>query len=525
MTHDRSGVWTEGERPRLRLHEVLHETARRFPDNEAIVAHDARFTFAELEDQVHALQEHLAKAGVGRDARVAVSTAGDALDAAVLYAVSAAGAVTIPLNPYWTENEITDVLQRSSASHLVVAPPASNPAADTVTRARSALEQGRRPLLGTVTPEHIAWTTGEPLAPGQLDDTIAMIMFTSGSTGKPKAALQPHLALVGSAHYYRRALDLGPDDRYLLLLPIYHTSGIVDGLLASHLAGATTVILPDFDAERVLETYESERITVTTAFGSMLHKIESSPGYVRERHRWLKKAGLAGDARMYDRLLDAGVELIIPSYALTETCGGLAVARPTCPDRERKHTVGESLPGVEIRIVDVHDESVLATSERGEIWVRGWTLFAGYLDGDSGVDEYGWLHTGDLGCLTDGGLLSYEGRIKNMVKSGGENVSEFEVETYLASNVPELRQACVVGVPDDEWTEMVVAYVEMLPAGRFDPVALSAICKRGLAGYKVPKRFWQIKPAEWPMLASGKTDKATVRKLAASRKACEERVA
>ncbi len=518
-------VWTEQERPRLQVHEVLSRSAADLPGHDAVVAGTERISFAGLQERVEALCAEFESGGVEAGSRVAISTTGDVTGVAVLYAVSAVGAVALPLNPYWAEPEIVDALQRGGASHLLVATE-RNAARESVLAAAAACAPERRPRIGmigtasgSVTP--VEWDAHEPPPCKPLDPAVAMIMFTSGSTGRPKAALQPHHALVGTAHYYRRGLRLGSDDRYLLLLPIHHTGGIVDGLLAAHLAGAAVVVLPDFDAAEVLAVYEREQITVTTAFESLLHKVESADGYAPERHRWLEKAGLAGDSRTYDRLLASGVELVIPSYALTEACSGVSIARPDRSDEERRGTVGEPLPGLEVRIVDPEIGEVLPADRQGEIQVRGWTLFCGYLE-DPGVDEEGWLHTGDIGRLRVNGTLTYEGRIKNMIKSGGENVSEFEVETYLSENVPGIRQACVVGVPDEEWTEMVVAYVEMLPQAEFDAEAIRAICKRGLAGYKIPKRYWPISPGAWPLLASGKIDKVAMRGRAAERKIAEE---
>jgi acyl-CoA synthetase (AMP-forming)/AMP-acid ligase II len=514
-------IWTEEERPRLRLHEVLTETASAFPDNEAVVMRDERVSFAELDHRTRSLADQLVDAGAGPGARIAVSTAGDPVGITVLYAISAAGAVVLPLNPYWTKRETTDAIERGEATHLLVAR-GLNIAAEAVLEAVAECSEDRVPRIGIVSSDGVSWEEGVAPQSAPLDPSVATIMFTSGSTGRPKAALQPHFALVGAAHFYRRALRLGPTDRYLLLLPIYHTGGIVDGLLASHLAGTTVVILPDFDPVEVLETYEKERITVTTAFESMLHKVEATDGYSPERHKWLKKAGIAGVARTHDRLLEAGVELIIPSYAMTETCSGTSIARPMTPDAERRGTNGEPVPGVDVRIVDSETGKELPPDEQGEIQVKGWTLFAGYLE-DRGLDEDGWLHSGDLGRLSPDGILTYEGRIKNMIKSGGENVSEFEVETYLVDHVPGIRQACVIGVPNEEWTEMVVAYLEMFPGADFDADAVRTICRDGLAGYKVPKRYWQIAPGDWPLLASGKIDKVRMRTVAAQRKQEEAR--
>lgn len=509
-------IWTEEERPKLRLHEVLAASASAHPDNQAVVARGEVVSFAELERRVRSLADQLLDAEAGPGARIAVSTVGDVVGVIALYAISAAGAVALPLNPYWTKREMTDAIERGGSTHLLVAHD-RNTAAATVCEAAAECSEDRLPRTGVLDAEGVRWEGQEAPRSEPLDPSIAMIMFTSGSTGKPKAALQPHFALVGAAHYYRRALRLGPEDRYLLLLPIYHTGGIVDGLLASHMAAATTVIRPDFDPDEVLATYESEQITVTTAFESMLHKIESTEGYSVERHRWLKKAGLAGEARTYNRLLAAGVELVIPSYALTEACSGVSIARPEVPDEARRGTVGEPLPGLEVRIVDPDSDELLPTGEQGEILVKGWSLFAGYLE-DRGVDDDGWLHTGDLGRLRPDGNLTYEGRTKNMIKSGGENVSEFEVETYLTESIAGIRQACVIGVPDAEWTEMVVAYVEMLPGEKWDPEAIRGTCRDGLAGFKVPKRFWQIEPSQWPLLASGKVDKVRMRQQAARRR-------
>ena len=200
---------------------------------------------------------------------------------------------------------------------------------------------------------------------------------------------------------------------------------------------------------------------------------------------------------------------------------GLAsLTRGDDTDRDgRKFSNGHPTYGTEIRIIDPETKRDVPVGERGEIWTRGPYQSLGYLDGD-GPDETfdaeGWVHSGDLGWLDEDGRVYFRGRLKHMVKTGGENVSCREVEMALENLCEGVLNAQVVGAPDPEWGEAVVAFVELHPDATFDAAKIKDVLKKHLASFKTPKEYIQVQTDQWPMTGTGKIQRAELEKQAAS---------
>jgi fatty-acyl-CoA synthase len=177
------------------------------------------------------------------------------------------------------------------------------------------------------------------------------------------------------------------------------------------------------------------------------------------------------------------------------------------------------LPGVEFKIVDPESGRTLPAGELGEICFRGWCRVLEYVDlpeeNAAAIDEDGFFHSGDYGMLDAEGYLHFRGRYKQMVKTGGENVSEREVEVFLEEHLEEVDFAQVVGVPDPVWGEAVVAFVTVADGADCDSDRLRRLCKGAIAGYKIPKRFIGMRAGDFPVLANGRPDKSALRRLAA----------
>jgi fatty-acyl-CoA synthase len=204
------------------------------------------------------------------------------------------------------------------------------------------------------------------------------------------------------------------------------------------------------------------------------------------------------------------------TFGMTETCGAVLQTAPTDPDRIRRETVGAPLAGTDVRIAGP-DGAAVPPGVAGELWVRGARITRGYLDDPAAtaatIDPAGWLHTGDLAEMDDDGACRVVGRLKDMIKTGGENVSPVEVEELLVQHA-DVDRAAVVGVPDERWGELVVAFV-VPSAGRApDPADLTEFCRAGLSPFKVP-RLWRVVD-DLPMTASAKVQRAELRRIAAA---------
>lgn len=508
--------WNADNRPRGRIYEVLNFAATHMPDRVAVIDAHRRVTFAELNELVAQICNTLSENEVQAGTRVIVSLPNTVVGVALLYALAQLGAVTVPLNPYWSKREIKDAVLRSEASLILVVQD-DNLGADSVLQIARTDEQLSEITLGRLDANAtVLWETFGSITVHASDtsDEVGMILFTSGSTAAPKGVLLTHNSMIGVAYFFKQSFELTSSDRYLLLMPLYHVGGLVDGLLSPHLAGAAVVMAPKFDPEVLLNLMETEGVTATAAFDSMFHKILSSPAYHPSRHATLTKVAGGENDRSYARLLSIGISTVLPSYGLTEVASGVSMARPDRPTLDWRGTVGLPTPGLDVIIVDPETEQVCGKGESGEIRVRGWAVSPGYVDGTDGRDHREYFKTGDIGFFREDGALCFEGRLKSMIKSGGENVSVEEVQRTLVENVPEIVAAAVLGVPDDEWGEVVVAFVEFVQDAEPSIDEVRSTARKLLAGYKTPKRIWALKNEDWPMLPAGKLDRKALQCLA-----------
>jgi acyl-CoA synthetase (AMP-forming)/AMP-acid ligase II len=337
----------------------------------------------------------------------------------------------------------------------------------------------------------------------------AYVMFTSGSTAFPKAAMIRQDAALGTSHYVGERLGVDESDSLLNVLPFYHCGGLITALLGMHQRGAAVHLFEGVDVDAMVDELDREQCSVMVGFDIVNLRLIRA---LQERQRPIpvKKMQVTSGAS-YDQPSELGIHTVI-CYALTESSNFVATTVGTEDERGR-HSNGYPFPGVEARICDPETGSALPVGEPGEICFRGWNTIVGYYREAertrAAFDADDFLHTGDYGWLDHDGRLYYRGRFAMMVKSGGENVSEVEVEGYLASRVPGVVKAAVVGVPDELWGEMVVAFVEI--SGSFDGESIRQACEGGLAKFKIPKRVFQVGAGQWPLTPTGKLKKDELR--------------
>jgi len=318
-------------------------------------------------------------------------------------------------------------------------------------------------------------------APGRALDPSAewALIFTSGTSGVPRPVSLSHTNFAASAFSSAWNLGVDPGDRWLCVLPLFHVGGL-SILTRSAIYGTAAVIHESFEVERVRDALESGEVTLASLVPTMLRRLVGA-GF--ERAPALRAALLGGGPVPHD-LLDWAAARDLPllqTYGMTETCSQIATLA-AAEAASMAGSAGRPLPNV-----------VLSISDEGEILVRGPMVALGALAGD------GWLHTGDRGRLDGDGYLWVDGRLKDVIVSGGENVDCAEVERVLERH-PAVVEAAVVGVPDPEWGELVTAYV-VLANGVGDD-ELIAHCRRQLAAYKAPRRLHRV--SELPRNAAGK---------------------
>jgi len=449
-------------------------------------------TQGQLDQASRRVARRLYHAGLRPGDRVLVS-AGTSLDLVCAYlGALRLGLVVVPVNTAYREPEVAhivrdaepraaivdqrergDWLRRATGGDLLITEPTvdlpepvDNPSSPPA--ASDSFETGGPPSAEGV--------SGVPaLGPGD----PALICYTSGTTGSPKGAVLSHGNLLASAEAVRLAWRWTTDDRLLLALPLFHVHGLAVGLHGTLLAGASAVLFDRFDVDRVLDAGRQQRATMFFGVPTMYARLAASP---RAAELAALRLCISGSAPLppvlFDRLTEVSGQRVLERYGMTET---LMNVSNLYEGQRRPGTVGLPLPGVELR---------LAGGGHGEILLKGPNVFGGYWRDPAATkaafDEDGWFHSGDLGSLDEAGYLRIEGRSKELIISGGYNVYPREVEDVLLGH-PAVAEVAVVGSPDDEWGEVVTAYVVCdgpLPS----EAELAAFTADRLAPFKRPRQ-------------------------------------
>ncbi|MFF7311566.1 AMP-binding protein [Streptomyces sp. NPDC008137] len=466
------------------------------PDGAAVSDGRQALTNVQLLRRVQAAARHLKDLGIGPGDVVALKLTNRVEFVLLLFAAWRLGATITPVNPGMTDVEVARQLTDSGTRLLVV-----DDGAAVVPGGLSVL------AVGDLHEDAV----GSAQAPYADSSALALLIYTSGTTGVPKGVMLDHANIDAMADMGRRALEVGPDDRCLLILPLFHVNGIVVSTLIPLLAGASVVIADRFRPETFFDVVARERPTFFSAVPTIYSMLAALPDQVRPDTSSLR-FGVCGAAPASAELLTRfearyGFPLV-EGYGLSEgTCA--STINPVAGPR-RAGTVGVPFPGQEIRIVDAEGSEVPPGVE-GEVVVRGPNVMRGYLgrpEETAKVLVDGWLHTGDVGRLDADGYLTLVGRSKDMIIRGGENIYPKEIEDVLVGD-PSVLEAAVIGVPDEKWGEVVVAYVQPRPGSTVDPSALQSLCARSLTGFKRPTAFYVVEAIA--KNAVGKIDKVSLR--------------
>ncbi|TAK31104.1 MAG: hypothetical protein EPO21_18175 [Chloroflexota bacterium] len=545
VVHEEPSVAT-----RQTIWQALESAAKRFGPREAIVCGDTRVTYAEMLRQVDRLAAGLLSAGIGPGDHVALIFPLIPEWVFVHYALTSLGAVAVPINFNYQSDEVRWVLKQGDVTAIIAMDTFRN--LDFLGLLKSidfALEPGpvhsaQFPLIKSFFLLSAGEEPGGPyslltllahqpsadevarlaeIRAGQTPDDPCYIMFTSGSTARPKSALLPHRAICGVGHHYADRLGVGPEDRFLSMLTIFHVGGVVPCVTLPHAVGAAACLVSAFEPSLVLETIERERCTATTGFDTMFNKLIGHPDFKSRDVSSLKKAAIPCTPAYREQLLSTfAFEHIAGVYGCTESSSMVTMDGHDETDQESHRMAnGRPFPGVDVRIVDPETGQPVPPGTPGEICFRGWNRFLGYYnmpeETATAIDAEGFVHMGDYGWLDEDGYLCYRGRYKQMVKTGGENVSQKEVEIFLEDIIPAVEFAQVVGVPDEVWGEAVVAFVQLRAGSTALPEEIRAQCRGKIAGFKIPKHVFILQSQDWPVLAVGRPDKHTLRKMAMER--------
>ncbi len=497
------------------LYDALFGTARRQPDRRCLVLDDGSvMTYGDVDHRAAQLAGALGRRSARAGDRVVVQVDKSA-DAVALYlACVRIGAVYVPLNTAYTSEEVSAFLADAGASCFVGRPGAERPTLPTGCTDETLGTDGTGSLAdeaaadGATDAGTIAGTGTAPTVLGA-DDPAAML-YTSGTTGRSKGAVLSARNLLANGRALHDAWRFQPDDVLLHVLPVFHVHGLFVALHCAFLAGATVRLHERFDVAAIRA--DLSRSTVMMGVPTHYHRLLADPAFGRHDcagMRLFTSGSAPLPAAEHEAFTQRTGHRIVERYGMTETM--ILTSNPYDGDRV-PGTVGYALPGVELRVAD-EDGRPLAAGEVGTVEVRGDGVFLGYHDlPDATAAAFrsdDWFVTGDIGSLDDSGRLTLAGRASDMIISGGLNVYPKEVEQVLDAAGPVVESA-VVGVPDPDFGEAVVAVVVLRDSTRFEEDELRAACDGSLARFKHPRRYVVVDSL--PRNAMGKVQKNELRR-------------
>ncbi len=417
----------------------------------------------------------------------------------------------MPVNPALRPRELLHVLADSRAAGVFLVPEYRGAALETsLEQIRHQLPALRHVVLLPDWRRFLGSAGADVRLPAVSPGAIAQIQYTSGTTGLPKGALLHHRGLTNTARLWAESLGARQDEPWLNPSPLFHGAGSGFLTLGPLQLLAAQVLCP-FDPGLLLDLIETERPAIVAAAATMMEMLVRHPESGRRdlsSVRVLRTGAMPVRGDLVDRAESGFGARVQVSYGQTETCG-LTHAVPLSASPEvRLNTVGCPLPQVEVRVADPASGRTQALAAIGEVLVRGYQVMAGYFElpeaTAAAIDADGWLHTGDLGSMDAHGNLRIEGRLKEMIIRGGENIFPREIEDVIASH-PAVAAVAVVGLPDPVFGEQVAACVELAPGASADAAGLRALCEQNLARFKVPVRWDFV--AQMPRTPLGKIQK------------------
>ncbi len=495
------------------LYEMLERQAMANPSKLALIG-DATYTYQELFFSTLRVSNRLREVpGVSPGECVAIVLPNVCAYAPVVFSLNKIGAIGIPVNIRLDNETVGFILSESKAEVIIT---------DREHREKFADVFGARTVL--TIEDHPDW-----FAPGKLEDEAmkiekekvcpmrnsdtAIVIFTSGTTGTPKGAMMTNANLLFNCRSCDACFGLDSSDRHLIVVPLFHVTGLNSQLLASIYKGSTAVVLEKYHTEDVMEFLERYDVTffiaVPSVFILLLSKFRDR--FAELEH--LKKVGYAG-APMPVATVQALKETIpgiqcYNFYGLTETSSITTVL----PDRyalETPDSVGVGAPGVSLKVVSGRGEEI-SRGDVGELLIKGGNIVKGYINNEVKTCEAiagGWLHSGDLVSIDELGRVFLKGRIKEMINRGGEKIFPIVLENRLY-NHPKILDSAVVGMPHKIFGEVVCAFIVSSPGAHLTEADVIAYCKETCADYEVPERVVFLE--ELPRNANGKVQKLVLK--------------
>ncbi len=496
---------------------LFESNVRKYPDKPFLRHAGASHTYAAVDAQSRRAAAVLAAQGVGPGDRVAMMCFNTPGFVVAMLGAWRLGAVVVPVNHKMQAPEVDYILAHASVKVCVF----DGALVPVVAQLQTPVER----LATDSAPDGFAsfdalLAAAEAIdAPVPADDAIAEILYTSGTTGRPKGCLLTHRAVCQAALTTAVALSMTRDERTLMAMPLWHSSPLNNWMLGTLYVGGTVILLREYHPLHFLQTVQDERATLY--FGApvsyllpLQSKIDVSTFDLGAMRAWIYGGGPIGADTARQLAAAYRSDRFYQVFGMTETgpCGTVLYPEEQVAKAGSIGRVGT--PGVDLRVVR-DDGREAAAGEVGEIWLKADSTMQGYLDNEAATHEVlrdGWYRSGDLVRRDADGFLFVVDRNKDMIITGGENVYSKEVEDVLVSH-PDIQDAAVIGRPDPDWGETVVAVLVPRAGASPQPEAIKAFVGARLARFKVPREF--VIRDSLPRTPTGKLMKHVLRAEAA----------
>lgn len=534
----------------LTIGEFFEREVAAHPDRDCLVYADRNFrlSWAEFNERVNRLAKGLLTIGIGKGDHVGIWAKNVPDWVTFLYATAKIGAVLVTVNTAYKSHEVDYILKQSDMKAIALIdgfrdvnyvdimhelvpelrlterghlssqryPYLKNVIFVGPEKHRGMYNTSELMLLGSHLPDDDLKAIGPTL---HCDDVVNM-QYTSGTTGFPKGVMLTHRNILNNGYYIGEGQKLTGEDRVCLPVPFFHCFGLVLGLMAILTHGSTAVPVEQFDPLVTLAAVQKEQCTALYGVPTMFIAEMAHPMFSMFDLTSLRTGIMAGSPcpieAMKRCVSDMHMHDVTICYGLTETSPVFLQTSADDPIERKVSTIGRQHPNVEVKLVNPETGEPVGFNEPGEICCKGYNVMKGYYNMPEEtaqvIDADGFLHSGDLGTVDEDGYYKIVGRLKDMIIRGGENIYPREIEEFLYT-VPGIKDAQVVGVPDEKYGEVVGAFITLHDGADLTEEDVRDLCRQQMARYKAPKHVFFVN--EFPQTASGKIQKFKLREMAA----------
>jgi len=491
---------------------ILEKAVSLYPDKEAVVSGEKRFTYEQFADRTYRLANSLRSMNIFKGDRVAILHQNSHEYLESYFALAQLGGILVPLNFRLSPKELAFILKDSGAG-IMIASARFRDKVKSILEMETFLSRIIWAGAGDIDKSLESFDyedlidsaqNSPPPIPLLYDDDIAHIYYTSGTTGHPKGVMLSHRNICVHALAAIAELKLDDHDNWIHIAPLFHLADAW-ATFAVTWVGGKHIMAPDFDPPLIFSLMREEDVTITNMIPTMLNMLINSPNVESLEFPALRTI-LSGGSPIAPEIVKKTMETFrceyIQTYGMTETSPYL------------KSKTGRPFIGTLLKVIRENGTEVKANNkEVGEIIVKGDIVTKGYWnrpEETSDTIKNGWLYTGDLAVIDKEGYVNIVDRKKDMIITGGENVYSIEVENILYSH-PAVLEAAVIGIPDPKWGEAIKAVVVLKPGATATEHEIIKYCKSYIAGYKTPKSVDFV--SELPKTGSGKIYKKKIKEM------------